>query len=43
MIDVMKLSAVTEFMSATLIGADVSFSRVCTDSRQLQTGDLFVA
>lgn len=43
MIGTMTLSAVSEYMPATVIGADVTFSRVNTDSRQLQAGDLFVA
>lgn len=43
MIGTMHLSAVSTYMPATLIGTDVAFSRISTDSRQLQAGDLFVA
>ncbi|MBC54967.1 MAG: hypothetical protein CMQ34_14155 [Gammaproteobacteria bacterium] len=43
MIGSITLSALAEFMPATLVGADVAFSRVSTDSRKLQAGDLFVA
>ena len=43
MIGTMNLSAVKDYMPATLTGADVSFTRVGTDSRQLEAGDLFVA
>ena len=43
MIGTMSISAVSEYMPAALVGKDVSFSRVCTDSRQLAAGDLFVA
>ncbi|HDZ10419.1 UDP-N-acetylmuramoyl-tripeptide--D-alanyl-D-alanine ligase [Pseudohongiella sp.] len=43
MIGTMTLSDVSEYMPATMTGADVTFSRVNTDSRQLQAGDLFVA
>lgn len=43
MIGTITLSALAESMPATLVGADVAFSRVSTDSRKLQAGDLFVA
>lgn len=43
MIGSMNLSAPTEYMPANLMGADVAFSRVSTDSRKLQAGDLFIA
>lgn len=43
MIGTMNLSAPCEFMPATLTSTDVAFSRVSTDSRNLQAGDLFVA
>lgn len=43
MIGTMNLSAVSEYMPAILLGTDVSFSCVSTDSRRLEAGDLFVA
>lgn len=43
MIGTMNLNALADYMPVTLTAADVTFSRVCTDSRQLQAGDLFVA
>jgi UDP-N-acetylmuramoyl-tripeptide--D-alanyl-D-alanine ligase len=38
-----RLSDVARRLGATLAGADAQFSRVVTDTRQLQRGDLFVA
>lgn len=43
MIGTMNLSAPADYMPANLVGTDVTFSRVSTDSRKLQAGDLFVA
>ncbi|MEX2333948.1 MAG: UDP-N-acetylmuramoyl-tripeptide--D-alanyl-D-alanine ligase [Pseudohongiella sp.] len=43
MIGTINLAAVSDYMPATLVGDDVSFSRVSTDSRVLEAGDLFVA
>lgn len=39
----MKLSHAAQLTHGTLIGADLSFERVNTDTRSLQPGDLFVA
>lgn len=39
----MRLSELLEPLQARLIGGDVTFEKLCTDSRQLQPGDLFVA
>lgn len=38
-----RLSQVSEALGAQLLGADVAFSGVSTDSRTLKAGDLFVA
>jgi UDP-N-acetylmuramoyl-tripeptide--D-alanyl-D-alanine ligase len=43
MIRALSLSELVAPLQATLVGTDCEFSRVCTDSRQLQAGDLFVA
>jgi UDP-N-acetylmuramoyl-tripeptide--D-alanyl-D-alanine ligase len=43
MLKSLRLSEVAEPLSACLIGADVMFSAVSTDSRAIQTGQLFVA
>ena len=39
----MSLSELAVPLQATLIGADVEFTNVSTDSRALRAGDLFVA
>ncbi|MEE4251261.1 MAG: UDP-N-acetylmuramoyl-tripeptide--D-alanyl-D-alanine ligase [Alcanivoracaceae bacterium] len=39
----MRLSQVVDFCGGRLSGADVEFSRVCTDTRDIRSGDLFVA
>ena len=39
----MTLSELAAPLQATLTGADAVFQNVCTDSRSLQRGDLFVA
>lgn len=39
----MKLSRVARFCDGQLAGADVEFSRVSTDTRDIRPGDLFVA
>jgi UDP-N-acetylmuramoyl-tripeptide--D-alanyl-D-alanine ligase len=39
----LSLSEAARLMHASLLGADITFSSVCSDSRNLQTGDLFVA
>ncbi|MEZ5510699.1 MAG: UDP-N-acetylmuramoyl-tripeptide--D-alanyl-D-alanine ligase [Gammaproteobacteria bacterium] len=39
----MKLSELLQPLNARLLGADVDFSRVSTDTRTLAAGDLFVA
>ncbi|MCC1495268.1 UDP-N-acetylmuramoyl-tripeptide--D-alanyl-D-alanine ligase [Alcanivorax sp. 1008] len=39
----MRLSQVAGFCDGRLSGADVEFSRVCTDTRDIRPGDLFVA
>ncbi len=39
----LSLSEAAKHLNASLLGEDVSFSSVCTDSRNLQTGQLFVA
>ena len=39
----MSLSELAVPLQATLIGADVEFTNVSTDSRALRVGDLFVA
>src|SRR5690554_66968 len=39
----MKLSQVAQFCHGQLRGADVLFSRVSTDTRDIRSGDLFVA
>ncbi len=38
-----NLSAVAEAINAEVVGSDVTFSRVTTDSRAIEAGDLFVA
>jgi len=38
-----QLSALSRILGAELLGADAAFTRVVTDSRTLQPGDLFVA
>jgi UDP-N-acetylmuramoyl-tripeptide--D-alanyl-D-alanine ligase len=43
MIATMMLSDVTKYMPGKLIGRDVEFSSVTTDSREILGGDLFVA
>jgi UDP-N-acetylmuramoyl-tripeptide--D-alanyl-D-alanine ligase len=43
MLKSLRLSEVAEPLSARLIGADVMFSAVSTDSRAIQPGQLFVA
>ncbi|GAB3371949.1 UDP-N-acetylmuramoyl-tripeptide--D-alanyl-D-alanine ligase [Spongiibacter taiwanensis] len=39
----LTLSKIAAITGGQLVGADVSVSAVCTDTRKLQTGDLFVA
>ncbi len=39
----LRLSEAARLLDATLLGDDLSFNSVCTDSRNLQTGQLFVA
>ena len=39
----LSLSEAAKHLNASLLGEDISFSSVCTDSRNLQTGQLFVA
>ncbi len=39
----LRLSEAARVLDATLLGDDLSFNSVCTDSRNLQTGQLFVA
>lgn len=43
MIGEMSLTTVADVTEGRLTGADAAFSRVSTDTRQLQAGDLFVA
>lgn len=43
MIGTMRLSDLQDFLQATLFGSDAEFSRVTTDSRTIEAGDLFVA
>src|SRR5690606_27070118 len=38
-----QLSALVPVLNAQLLGADLAVQRVCTDSRSVQQGDLFVA
>jgi len=39
----MRLSELTAELNATLVGADVAFEQVNTDSRKIHSGDLFIA
>jgi UDP-N-acetylmuramoyl-tripeptide--D-alanyl-D-alanine ligase len=39
----LRLSEAARLLDASLLGGDLSFNSVCTDSRNLQTGQLFVA
>ncbi len=39
----MRLSELTAELNATLVGKDVTFAQVNTDSRKIQRGDLFIA
>ena len=39
----MKLSQAARFCHGNVVGGDVEFGRVCTDTRQIGQGDLFVA
>jgi UDP-N-acetylmuramoyl-tripeptide--D-alanyl-D-alanine ligase len=39
----MRLSQAARFCDGQLTGADVEFVRVCTDTRDIRSGDLFVA
>jgi UDP-N-acetylmuramoyl-tripeptide--D-alanyl-D-alanine ligase len=39
----MRLSQIVQALDAQLIGPDVAFSSVTTDSRKIQQGDLFIA
>ncbi len=43
MIHTLRLSEIASTLSARLIGGDSEFSNVCTDSREIQPGDLYVA
>ena len=43
MIGSIRLSDIATQMDAQLIGEDVSFTAVSTDSRTLKTGELFIA
>lgn len=43
MIGTQSLSALNAAVHGVLHGPDVTFSRICTDSRELQPGDLYVA
>lgn len=43
MLESMRLSALVQPLAARLVGADASFDAVCTDSRNIQPGQLFVA
>lgn len=39
----MRLSEITRVLDASLIGADIAFAQVNTDSRKIAPGDLFIA
>lgn len=39
----MRLSEISAALDASLIGGDVAFAQVNTDSRKIKTGDLFIA
>ncbi len=43
MIDSMSLASLMEELSGELTGVDVEFKQVCTDSRNIEQGSLFVA
>ena len=43
MLESLRLSAIAAPLSGRLLGADAAFASVCTDSRTLQPGQLFVA
>ncbi|MGE4406898.1 UDP-N-acetylmuramoyl-tripeptide--D-alanyl-D-alanine ligase [Pseudomonas sp.] len=43
MLEAMSLSRLQEPLSGRLVGADAGFTAVCTDSRAIQPGQLFIA
>lgn len=43
MIKALSLQQIADYMGATLIGSSIDINRISTDTRQILTGDLFVA
>lgn len=43
MIKALSLQQIADYIGATLIGASIDINRISTDTRQILTGDLFVA